>query len=627
MRHLIHDYLLTGRFVVAHYGFVIALALASYAIGYRLTRRISYESFLEEVSMCTSLGLGTIAFLIFLLGLPGLLYRSVVLLVLAVCVAVSYSAFPHLFRKIRASLSKVRARVAVLGAGVFLAAIPLLLVPLTPPTAFDSTMYFLASAKIYVHAHQIVFTPYLRLPLLTQLNEMLFVLALLLFDDITAQIIQMLMLVVVSVAIFAFTRRYFSTQAAWWSLAILLASPMVQFAGGFAYVDVSLLLFGTLAAYAFWNWLGARERGWLLLSGAFCGFAASAKYPGLFFPFVFGLVTLYLAIRERRYSLPFQLAAVTLALAGPWYLRNFYYTGNPVFPFLPRVFGYTFWSADDVDKFTAVMRGIGFGRGPRALLFLPWHLAFRQEVFYGAFALTKIYFFALPLLVLFTFKDARVRRLNTFALAFTLFWFFSDQELRYLLPAVPMMSVATAAALELLLRAVPFVRNWSRHWLATAVIGVALVSGGGLFALKFWGRRPIQVTQRQRDDYLSAVLPSYPAYKLMNELRGDNYRVYALHDVNLAYYADGTFMGDIFGPARYDPIVKNLQDGRALYSELRRLRADFFLVNSAGWEVKVPQDEFFSKHFKLIFSRPTVRVFQLSEAEISSGDSVRSPQQ
>ena len=621
MRQIFLDYLLTAKFVAAHYGFVISLALASYAIGYRLTRRVSYESFLEEVSICTSLGLGTIAFLIFLLGLPGLLYRSVVLLVLAVSVAASYSAFPHLFKKIRSSLSRLRARVILVGAGVFLGTIPLLALPLYPATAFDSTMYFLASAKIYVHTHQLVFTPYLRLPVLTQLNEMLFVLALMFSDDITTQAIQMLMLAIVVVAVFAFSRRYFSKETAWWSTAILLTSPMVLFAGVFAYVDVSLLLFGTLAAYAFWNWLGARERGWLLLTGVFCGFAASTKYPGLFFPFVFGLVTLYIAIHERKYSLPLQLAAVTLALAGPWYLRNFLLTGNPVFPFLPRVFGYTFWSAEDVDKLTAVMRGIGFGRGPRALLLLPWHLAFRQDVFYGAFKLTTIYFFAFPLVAVFMVKDARVRKLTGFALAFTLFWFFSDQELRYLLPAVPMITVATAASLDMLLRAVPLVRNWSRHWLVTALVSVALVSSGYKFVRDFWRMSgPIPVTQQQRDNYLTVILPSYPAYKFLNEFKGENYRVFALHDVNLAYFADGTFMGDIFGPARYDPIVNNLQDGRALYSELRRLRADFFLVNSTVWEVRVPQDEFFSKHFKLIFSRPTVRVFQLSEGEGSSGE-------
>src|SRR5204863_9913749 len=145
-----------------------------------------------------------------------------------------------------------------------------------------------------------------------------------------------------------------------------------------------------------WNWLGSRARAWLLLCGVFCGFAAGTKYPGLFFPLLFALVTLYIAIRESRYSIPWLIAGPTLALAGPWYARNFYYTRNPVFPFFPSVFGYTFWSVADVDNLTAVMRGIGFGRGLRALVLLPWHLAFRQDVFYGAFTLTKILFFALP---------------------------------------------------------------------------------------------------------------------------------------------------------------------------------------------------------------------------------------
>jgi len=38
------DSLLLLRFVAAHYGFVILLSLISYIIGYRLTRRVAYDS-------------------------------------------------------------------------------------------------------------------------------------------------------------------------------------------------------------------------------------------------------------------------------------------------------------------------------------------------------------------------------------------------------------------------------------------------------------------------------------------------------------------------------------------------------------------------------------------------------
>jgi len=601
------SHLVVLKFVAAHYIFVGVLGLVSYAIGYRLTRRISYDSFLEEVSMCTSLGLGTLAFLIFLIGLLGGLY---ILLVIAACVVASYPAFPRLFKKVRSTLSTLRARAIALSGAVLLWSIPLMIMPLYPPTAFDSTMYFLASAKIYAHNHQVVVTPFLRLPVLTQLNEMLFVLAFLFYDDIAAQLIQLLMLVVVVCAVAAFSQKYFSKEASWWSAALMLANPMVLFAGAVAYVDVSLLLFGTLAAYSFWNWFYSRERLWLLVSGAFCGFAASTKYPGLFFPFVLGLITVYIAIRERKYSIPFQLAAVTTAIAAPWYVHNYYGTGNPVFPFFPQLFGYSWWSPEDVQHFLSVMKGIGFGHGLRAWVLLPWHLAFRQDVFFGAMPVSTLYFFALPVLAVFAVKDAKVRKLVGFAAALTVFWFYSQQELRYLL--------ATAASLDKLLSAIPFSRKWSHHWIVAALIGAALTYGGWQFArgMVRWSG-PIPATPQQREDYLTQRLPTYPAYKLLNALKGDNYRVYALYDVNVAYYADGTFMGDIFGPARYAPIAQSLTDGRALYSGLKRLGTDFFLVNSTGWAVKVPEDAFFQQHFKLIYSRTSVRLFQLSEEEIA----------
>lgn len=610
-------HLIVLKFVAAHYAFVGVLGLVSYAIGYRLTRRVSYDSFLEEASICTGLGLGAIAFLIFLIGLLGGLYRSVILLVMAVCVVASYPAFIHLIKRLRATISLIGAKEMILGAAVFLWSVPLMIMPLYPPTAFDSTMYFLASAKIYVQQHQVIATPYLRLPVLTQLNEMLFVLALLFYDDIAAQLIQLLMLVTVVAAVAAFARRYFSRETSWWSTGLMLASPMVLFAGAVAYVDIAMLLFGTLAAYTFWNWFHFRQQHWLLMSGVFCGFTAGTKYPGLFFPLVFGLIAFYLAIRERKYASLFQLAVVVTVIAGPWYLHNYLATGNPVFPFFPQLFGYSSWSPEDVRHFLSVMKGIGFGRGLRAWLLLPWHLAFRQDVFYGAMPVTTLYFFALPLLAVFAVKDARIRKLVGFAFAFTVFWFYSQQELRYLLPALPMMSVATAASLDRLLSAHPLTLRWSRRWFVAALIAAAFTYGGWKFARGMWNwSGPIPATQQQRHAYLTQRLPTYPAYQLMNAMRGRDYRVYALYDVNVAYYADGTFMGDIFGPARYAPIAQNLADGRALYQELRRLEADFFLVNSLGWDVKVPQDDFFQRHFKLIYSQPSVKVFELSETEI-----------
>ncbi len=603
------------RFVAGHYGFVILLGLVSYIIGCRLTRRVGYDSLWEEVSISVSLGLGTIAHLVLLLGLLRLLYPSVVLIALLACLIASYSVFPKLAQRIRLKLRSTTPGARMLLVGVFLAlSIPILALPLYPPTAFDSTMYFLTSAKVYVQNHQIVFTPFLRLPVLPQLNEMFFTLALLLYDDIAAQVIQLLLLATLTAALIAFGRRHFSKQAGWWSAAILLANPLVLWVGSVGYLDIALMLFTTMAAYTFWNWLGSRQSHWLTLAGAFCGFAASTKYPGLFFPLIFGIVTLYIAIRERKYLYPLHLTVVTVAVAAPWYIRNFYYTRNPVFPFLPQLFGYSFWSPEDVKGLLHDMQLYGVGRSLPALLSMPWHLAFNQQLFLAEARISTLFFFALPLIVLFCIKNSSIRKIVAFAVVFMLFWSFSSQVLRFLLPVVPIMSVAAAASLDLLLGWIPFTRKLRSHWIVVVVVFAGLAYGGWQYAeatLKTNG--PIPVTQEQRDRYLSQRFPSYPAHKLLNSIEGTSYTLYSMQDENLAYFVDGVYKGDYFGPARYARIWDKLTDGQKLHTELKSMGADYFLVNTARMRIDLPQDGFFRSHFKPVYEGGTVHLFELTE--------------
>jgi len=607
------------RFVVAHYSFLILLAFVSYLIGYRLTQRIPYDSIWEEVSISTSLGLGIIGYLVFVLGILGLLYRSVLLLTIGACVVASYPVPVLVGRRIWPKLKGASlAAYALVATGCITLFVPILVLPLFPPIQFDSTFYFLASAKIYAQRHGLVFTPYLRFPVLTQLNEMFFTLALILYDDIAAQLIQFLMLLLLLLALVGFGRRAFSRQVGWWSAALLLANPLVLWSGVVAYVDISLMFFSTLAAYTFWNWFHSRERHWLLLAGAFCGFAASTKYPGLFFPLLFGLVTIYVAIRERKYSIPVVFAAAAFVVGGPWYIRNIYYTRNPVFPFLGKIFGYNWWTPEDLQGLLVDMQMHGVGRSLKSLLLLPWSLAFNQDVFFSQLIhLSKLPFLALPLMVVFVIKDVRVRKIAGLVLAFTLFWFFSSQILRYLLPMIPALSVATAASLDMLLGWSRFTRGWRAKWPVIVVLSVLFISEGWLYSVYSWQENgPVPVTRRQRDSYLTHKLPSYPAYKLMNSLSGRNYTLYAIYDENMAYFVDGSYKGDYFGPARYAPVLAKLADGEALYRELKSLGADYFLVNNQRFKITLPQDNFFKENFKLIYPQGSILLFDLGKGAL-----------
>ena len=91
-----------------------------------------------------------------------------------------------------------------------------------------------------------------------------------------------------------------------------------------------------------------------------------------------------------------------------------------------------------------------------------------------------------------------------------------------------------------------------------------------------------------------------PAINFLNTRNQDNYTVYTLFDSNMAYFADGVFIGDWFGPARYHKVLTNMDSGNDLYEVLRLFGADYFLLQKGNRGVKLPDDEFFQEHFKTI---------------------------
>src|SRR5436853_3183228 len=210
-------------FVLLHYSAIFLLALLSYVFGSCLTRRIEYKSVLEQISFSVTLGLGYIAYLIMLLGLLGFIYSWVVLIVfligLSICFTVEYDRLRNLrrTRRERETSGKRPHRWALGVAAIFLIALSLHF--LAPPlylgtNATDATSSHLACAKMFVQNHGLVFTPNLRYPVFPSTNNMLFTLALLFYDEILAQLVEFLMLVMLTMSLMAFGKRFFSKRAA-----------------------------------------------------------------------------------------------------------------------------------------------------------------------------------------------------------------------------------------------------------------------------------------------------------------------------------------------------------------------------------------------------------------------------
>jgi hypothetical protein len=80
----------------------------------------------------------------------------------------------------------------------------------------------------------------------------------------------------------------------------------------------------------------------------------------------------------------------------------------------------------------------------------------------------------------------------------------------------------------------------------------------------------------------------------------------------MAYFADGIFMGDWFGPGRFEKIYGKFSNLEALHRELQLLGANYFLIRRDRVKVDMPrEDDFLQSHFKQVYENAHVLLFEV----------------
>ena len=284
-----------------------------------------------------------------------------------------------------------------------------LTIALLPPTDWDGLFYHLKGPKLYLEAGRIVGgidIPHLSFP---ALFEMLFTLAMGLRGDVAAKLLHFSFIPWLMALVYLISNNFFATenteslenssfssvpsvakQNGWTAVLILISMPMVLNLGAQAYNDLPLAFYQVGALVAILRWRQQEQTSWLILSGLFAGLAMGLKYTSFVTPLLLaGTVFWHFWQKEnqrlrRLNEFPFPLrafawkktiktllilTAVATLVALPWYLKNWAFTGNPVYPF---VFGGQFW--DDFRAAAYAGTGTGLGFDPIALLRLPHDL-------------------------------------------------------------------------------------------------------------------------------------------------------------------------------------------------------------------------------------------------------------
>ncbi|HEX8834281.1 MAG TPA: glycosyltransferase family 39 protein, partial [Abditibacteriaceae bacterium] len=252
---------------------------------------------------------------------------------------------------------------------------------LAPPNGadYDSLVYHLAAPQQYLRAGAVVELPYDHHSYFPFTMEMLFAFGLAARGAVFAKLFHWLMLPLACMALLAIGQRHLTRRAGLFAAALLASLPVVQIEASTAYIDLGLAAFSLGAVLCFCSWRETRSTRELLWCGAFCGFCLGTKYLGaLTFGWI-GIWVLVLAWSRRKsagdITPVFGCAAIALVLGGGWYVRNFLWTGNPVFPFAYEVFGGKGWTAEMAKAYTRDQVEYGFGRGVLDWILLPWRLS------------------------------------------------------------------------------------------------------------------------------------------------------------------------------------------------------------------------------------------------------------
>jgi hypothetical protein len=486
-----------------------------------------------------------------------------------------------------------------------------LLLPLYPPTRFDETLYHLPQAKNIVTHSGLSVNPYIRYPLSPQNMELLYALSLLFYDDILPHLFHASTAFITAMGIYSLGALTSNRKTGAAGALIFLSSSLVQHMMASAYIDLGTTLFVFSGFYCLSLWLITKKTGWLYFAGFATGIAVGTKYTALLYALFY---TLWVTFESRNPKHVVQFLVPLIVFGSPWYIRNYLLSGDPVFPSLGPIFGYSrLWSKGDYLNQYREMLSHGTPRNIFSFVILPWNLIANKERFMdGAISLWMLAIF--PSFFFVSCFDKYYKKLSLFVFLNIIIWFFSTQILRYLLPLFPMISLLSAYFLvnilyerwlkKLFIENVAFIKNifrglssFLRKTSNAIVIILLLATVQSVRFDKAMKKNPLPVTQESRTAYL---IRTKPAYKLIHIANFDpSLNIYQYGFGDHIYYAKGKILGDDFGPARYSLITGILNNSEKMYETFLSMDIQLFLINKQGLEGKT-FDDFFSSYFVLI---------------------------
>ena len=341
---------------------------------------------------------------------------------------------------------------------------------LTPPISRDVLIHHLAVPKLWLKHGGFYEIPWAEYSYYPMFINLFYLVCLYFKNDIAPKFIHLSFGFATGWLIYLYLKQKLCRNWGLLGIVIFITTPIVVWLSTSAYIDLGMTFFTTGSVLAFIKWRDSEYRRfkWFLISSLSMGIAIGSKYNALIAWFIVNMFLMLSFARDTRrqitalqYGMLFFL--VTAFVASPWYLKNYFQTGNPFYPLFDSLFnslnhhplqevvvGQAIKKTGQISFFK--MREIMYGESFWETLLIPIRMFFQgkdnsYQYFQGSLN---------PILILFSpfvlFNKRYGKDIKFFAFFSVIFiimaFFLTAKQVRYILPVLPYLTIIAVMGIK-----------------------------------------------------------------------------------------------------------------------------------------------------------------------------------
>ena len=308
-----------------------------------------------------------------------------------------------------------------------------------PPFEYDSLEYHLAGPAEFLRIGKLDYLPHNMYTNIPSNLSMLFLLPQSVFNQ-SGKTIVFFFGILTLMLIYSYVSRKSNGIYGLIAASMFYISALITRESMYAHNEICAAFFAAAAFISLLIYMEVNRNPYLVLSAIFSGFALGTKYTillTLITPVFF--VLLLHSLSSKNFKPIYIYTGLALFSFLPWMVKNWIYTGNPVYPFLNTVFLAESWTDEIAARFSK-------SHFSSPGLFIKNIKSFVHFSFQDYFGTPVMILSAIPILLTVKRNPAVKNAGLAFIAGLTAWAVFTRGYLRFLIPLVPFICISGALA-------------------------------------------------------------------------------------------------------------------------------------------------------------------------------------